>query len=125
MIYEKYILPALVWIASYFAPTFEAVMIVGLLVVCDMVTALVAARKSGEAITSTKLSRTVGKFAVYGVAIVVAHVICRHFLPSFPGLQLVAGFIAFVEVKSIDENIKKYTGFSLFAVILEKLKAKR
>ena len=122
---DKYIIPFLVSVGSYFAPTKDFIILVGFLIVIDMVTALIACRKVKEPITSAKLSRTIGKFLVYGCAIITSHVITKYFFPDFPALQLMAGFITFVELKSIDENIKKYTGYSMFGSILEKLKPKK
>lgn len=122
---EKYILPAVISIAAFFAPLYDFVLLIGFMIVVDCITALLSARKNGEAITSAKLSRTVGKFLVYGLAIMTAHVVSKFFIPSFPALQLMAGFITFIELKSIDENIKKYTGHSMFGVILSKLKPKK
>lgn len=122
---DKYLLPSLVFLGAFFAPVYPFVLLIGFIIVVDMITALMACRKRKETITSAKLSRTVGKFLVYGCAILTAHVISRFFLPSFPALQLMAGFITFIELKSIDENIKKFTGHSLFGTILAKLKPKK
>ena len=124
-IWDKYIMPFILSVGAFFAPTYEFILLIGLLIAADLLTAIIAAHKAGEPIKSAKLARTVGKFLVYGTALIVSHVVCNKFISSFPGLQIMAGFITFVEVKSIDENIKKFTGFSLFGTILEKLKPKK
>lgn len=121
---DKYILPALMSAVAFFAPVAPFIMLVGFIIVVDMITAIMAVRKEGGKVESRKLARTVGKFLVYGCAILTAHVVSRFFFPTFPALQLIAGFITFVELKSIDENIKKFTGHSMFGTILDKLKPK-
>ena len=38
----------------------------------------------------------------------------RHFLPTIEVMKIVSGLIAFIELKSLDENLKDMTGKSLF-----------
>lgn len=113
-----------IWIIAFFAPTAVFLLIVGFFIVCDMITGIIAANARKERIHSRKLSRTVSKFIAYSVGILVAHVVNKMFFPEFPAMQLMSGFIAFIEIKSIDENIKDITGYSLFKGILDKLKSK-
>lgn len=122
---EKYLIAAIVWLFAFFSPIGAFVLATGLFVLCDLVTGIIAAKKRGESLESKKLFRSVAKFLVYGVAIIVAHTINFLYIPSFPAVQLVAGFIAFVEVKSIDENIAVVTGYSILGVIVDKLKSKK
>lgn len=122
---DKYILPFVMSAVAFFSPTAPFIMLVGFIIIVDMITALICVRKEGGKVESRKLARTVGKFLVYGCAILTAHVVSKFFFPSFPALQLIAGFITFVELKSIDENIKKFTGHSMFGALLDKLKPKK
>jgi phage-related holin len=92
------------------------------MVTCDTITGVIAAAKNNKAIKSRRLFETVGKFVSYGIGIIIARIIETCFIPNFPAVKLMAGYIAFIEVKSIDENIQKITGHSLFESILSKLK---
>lgn len=112
------------YLAVYFAPTATAILTIGFFVVCDTITGIMAARARKEEITSKKLRRTAAKFLSYGIGILVAHVVQKNYLPTLDGVKLISGLIAFIELKSIDENMKTITGFSLFKFILEKLKPK-
>lgn len=79
-----------------------------------------AARKRGEEITSKKMRPTVTKGIGYMIAILVAHVFEQHFIQGFDAMKIVAGLIAFIEVKSLDENFRVITGKSLFKQFLKK-----
>lgn len=119
---EKYVLPFLIWVIAFFAPIYEFIAIIGFMIFADTITGVLAANKMNEQIQSRKLFRSVEKFISYGLGIIIAQIVSCYFLQNFPAVQLMAGFIAFIEVKSIDENICKITGHSIFNVILEKLK---
>jgi len=122
---DKYLGAIVLWVIAFFSPVQSFVFATGLFVICDMVTGIIAAKKRGERMESKKLFRSIAKFLVYGVAIIVAHTINFLYLPNFPAVQLIAGFIAFIEVKSIDENISEVTGYSILGVIVSKLKSKK
>lgn len=112
------------WLAIFFAPAIEMIIAIGFFVMCDMVTAILAAKKTGEEINSKKMRPSIGKFVSYGIGILVAQVMQVQFMPEFPAMKLVAGLIAYIELKSINENIEKRTGLNLFKVVIEKLKVK-
>ncbi len=122
---QEWFIGTCIYLLSFFAPSKPFLLIIGFMVSCDMVTGIIAAYYRGEQIRSRKLARTVSKFIAYGIAILIAFVISDKFFPTFPAMQLMGGYIAFIEIKSIDENIKTITGYSLFKAILEKLKSKQ
>lgn len=120
---------ALLWALAFFAPTYSFILLIGFFCICDMFTGILAHAKEQEmgffrAVQSLRLRQTVRKFMAYGVAILVTHVICVKFIPDFPGLKLIGGFICLVEVKSIDENIKRVTGFGILGIIIKRLEPK-
>ncbi len=117
----EYFSGAILWCLMYFSPVLPAILTVGLFVICDMITGIVASQKTGDEIQSRKLKRTVYKFIAYGIAVLVAYVIERQFLNDFPAMKLIAGFIAYIELKSLNENIEIITGVNLFKTVLEKL----
>jgi phage-related holin len=104
----------IIYLVTYFSPTFSVLMGISFLVLIDFVTGMVAAHKRGEAITSRKMRATITKGMGYMFAILAAHVFQKHFLPNIEVMKIVSGLIAFIELKSLDENLKDMTGKSLF-----------
>lgn len=113
------------YLISFFTPIGWWLVAIGFFVIADFITGMLKAKKSGNKIESKKMFRTIPKFIGYGLGIIVAQVITLLFFPEFPSVKLMSGFIAFIEVKSIDENIKELTGYSLFGDIIKMLNPKR
>lgn len=93
----------------------------------DTITGFVAAYATGQAITSTKLSRILVKIVAYGSSIIVAAVVTRH-LPGLIGAHstVVTAVLAIViatEALSILENIGKM-GFKRLAWLRKLLEGK-
>lgn len=105
------ILPSLLWL--------------GFFVAIDLLTGLLKARRAGEPITSKKLSRTVSKLLLYFAAIICSHILDTQFLKTgvLPATiaQLVSGFIAVVEFKSIIENVSLLTGVDILKFLKSKV----
>lgn len=120
--FEKYLVYAMSWMVIYFSPSFAFILLVGFFVVADTITGVAAASHRNEPITSKRMRQAVPKYIVYGIGVLVAHVIQKEFFPDFPALKLISGFIAYSELMSIDENIKDITGISLFKNIIKKFK---
>lgn len=114
----------LMWLSVYFSPVFPLIFSIGFFVICDAITGVIASKKRKEPFTSKKLRDSIYKFIEYGVGILVAHIIERQFIPDLPALKLIAGFCAYIELKSINENIEKSSGINIFKMILEKIKTK-
>lgn len=112
------------YLISFFTPLAWWLVAVGLFVAADFITGILKAKKQKEEIKSKKMFNTVTKFVAYGIAIIVSHSLSLLFFPDFPAVKLIAGFVAFIEVKSLDENIKGITGFSLFGDILKMMNPK-
>jgi hypothetical protein len=79
-----------------------------------------AARKREETINSKKMRNSVTKGIGYMVAILVAYLMQKAFIKDFEVMKIVAALIAFIELKSIDENLESLTGKSLFNQFLKK-----
>lgn len=110
----------LAWLIIYFAPVYPLIAAIGFFVFADFLTGIQASRKRGEKITSTKMKNTVVKFGSYGIAVVTSFLIEKYFLDGLPALKIITGLIAFIEVKSVNENIKDITGTDLFGEIINK-----
>lgn len=108
------------WITIYFAPVYPLIAAIGFFVFADFVTGIQAAKKRGEKITSSKMKNTVVKFGAYGIAVVTSFLIEKHFLDGLPALKIISGLIAFIEVKSINENIRDITGKNLFDEVIKR-----
>jgi sugar phosphate permease len=101
----------------------KAVMItVGVLIIIDLIMGIWAAKKRGETISSAALRRTVSKFLVYQLCILSAFLV-QHFLIEdiIPMVNLVAGVIGMVEIKSVLENANTVLGYDIFKELLKKL----
>ena len=110
----------LAWLTIYFAPVYPLIAAIGFFVFADFVTGIQAAKKRGEPIQSRKMKTTVVKFGSYAIAIISSYLIEKLFLDGIPSLKIIAGLIAFIEVKSINENMKDVTGTDIFGEILKR-----
>lgn len=100
-------------IVSYFLPAQaqrDAMVGAIWLILTDMVTGMIAARSTGKAITSAKLSRTIVKVIAYGAVISVASVVTRHIpgAAEFQGASItgVLTLMILTEAVSILENAR-------------------
>lgn len=118
---KKHIVIILSWLAIYLSPTLEFLLTVGFFVLADTITGVAAAIKINDPITSKKFRACIPKYVVYGTAVIIAHVLQKEFFMDFPAMKLIAGLIAYSELMSIDENIKKISGISLFKFFIDKL----
>lgn len=108
------------YLFTIFAPIAKLMLAIGILVIADFITGVLAAKKRGEPITSKKMRPTIMKGLGYMIAIIVGFVMQHFFIKDFEVAKIVAGLIAFIELKSLDENFKDITGKSLFTQFLKK-----
>lgn len=110
----------------YFAPAAGQIGVIALAAITDTLTAIWAAKKHKEEITSKKLSALFPKLVVYFVLIMLAHGIEKEFQINV-GVSirsLISLAILGNELMSIDENLKKATGKGMFQKITEAIKRK-
>lgn len=112
----------IVAILSVFAPAQELLIATGILVIADMVTGILAARKLGQPITSAGLRRTVSKMLVYQLAVGSAFLV-QHYMAgdAVPISNIVSSAIGLTELKSIIENVDKIRGSSILKDLLSRL----
>jgi len=104
------------------APVKAMMIAASVLVLLDFVTGIWASLKTGNAVTSAKMGRTVTKMAVYEVAILSCFLVERYLTEDFfPLSKICAGFVGLVEAKSIIENLNAINGSPVFAGLLERL----
>lgn len=110
------------WAASFMAPTLPFVSIIFILVLADLFTGTRAARSRGEDLHSKGYRRTVEKFVLYFVAMLLSEGMRRVFVPIVPVTYIVAFAIALTEFRSNVENIETVTGVKIWNVVKERLK---
>lgn len=106
------------WLASLIAPVQPFLISIAVLVVCDVVTGIWAARKRGELITSAKMARTVPKIILYPLGILISELMVKTYFGDTPVVgsltYMVALFISTVEFQSNIENIGHITGMNIW-----------
>lgn len=115
----------LIAIVAVLAPIQAIIGTVGLLIMLDMISGMLAARKRGEKITSAAMRRTISKMFIYQ-GVVISGFMLEHYILDgiLPISKIVAGVIGMVEFKSILENANKITGADIMSEILKKLGSK-
>jgi hypothetical protein len=104
------------------APAKPLVLASTFLVLVDLITGIVAARKRGEAITSQGLRRTLSKLAVYEVALLLAFIAEKYLIIDLlPIAKIVSSFIAVTELKSVYENLNEIGGGDILKALISKL----
>jgi phage-related holin len=103
------------------APIHMAIGIVFVLVVADMIMGILAARRRGDQITSTKMKRTVSKLLAYEIAIGIALLIQESFADGWPIVHTISTIIVLTESTSLIENFKIITGIDVLSEALEAL----
>lgn len=112
-------------IVAALAPIQAIIISVGLLIMADMITGILAARKRGEKISSAAMRRTVSKMLIYELAVVSGFLLEHYIMGGLvPISKVVASVIGMVEFKSMLENINKITGLDLMSEILKKIGSK-
>lgn len=118
----KYITPVLASILAVFAPIKGMLIVTAILIACDLISGLLAAKKRGEKISSAGLRRTLTKILVYNMAILTGFLVQTYMVSDvLPITALIAGVISLVELKSILENLNSVNGTDIFRSLIEKL----
>lgn len=125
---ENWGLEILVAVGVFFTPLYAYIAYTSLLVIADLITGLMKAKKLAGDITfrefvvnkveSNKLWRSAGKWTIYILAIMIAHGGTVSMYPEFELAKVVMISVAVVEAKSIDENIKEVLGYSLLGKLI-------
>jgi len=121
----KYLEHVMVGVVAALAPIKATMLTVGILIVIDLITGIMAARKRGEKITSAALRRTVTKCLVYQTAVVTGFLVEKYLAYDLvPVSKIIGGLIGSVELKSCLENLNTINGNNIFKDLLEKLGSK-
>jgi len=125
----KAITGAIVLLSSFLVPIAPLIWIMVFLVIADFLTGIFASKFPKDKskvveIQSTKMTRSITKLAMYGISIIAWHGIGVVFMPSVQLAYFSSAFIAFTEIKSLDENFKIMTGVSIYDELKSKIKLK-
>jgi hypothetical protein len=113
----------LIVIMAFILPIKFLLVVTGLAIFLDTITGIYKAIKIKDSITSRKLSNILSKFLLYESAILFAYILDKYLLGEFtifivniPLLitKIVTVTLVFIEVFSINENIRIITGISFF-----------
>lgn len=114
--------PLILSLLGVFAPIKGIIITVGIVIIVDLITGVLAARKRGEAISSAAIRRTVSKLLIYQTAILTGFLIETYLTSDLvPITKIVASIIGIVEGKSVFENLNSISDNKLFSEILNKL----
>lgn len=104
------------------APIKMIMITVGFLIMADLLTGIMAAKKRGEKISSAVMRRTISKMFVYQLSVISGFLLEEFILTGLiPVTKIVAGVIGLVEFKSMLENSNYIIGGDIFKLILKKL----
>lgn len=111
------------FLAIFFADIQQALLAIGFLIMTDTFTGIWATWKNNgrSSVTSRKMGRIVSKVILYPLAIIVAKVSQDFLSPAIPWIDVTAGILAMIEVKSIFENISEVLGFDLWSKIKKQI----
>lgn len=119
---SKFIKPLVVTLLAIFAPAKGMIITSLVMVLIDLLTGIIAARKRQEPITSSGLKRTIIKLAIYEVAILIAFLAETYLiLDILPVAKIVSSFVGITELKSIYENLDSIAGGELLKSVIAKL----
>lgn len=107
--------------ASVFAPIHALLYTTGVMVVVDLITGVLAAKKRGSDITSAGLRRTVTKIFVYEAALMLGYLAETYMSDVLPFVKMASGAITLVEMTSIFENLNSISGTNLFQALIDRL----
>lgn len=124
MFTTKHILTLLIGALAVLAPIQGAVIVCTLLVISDLVTGVLAAKKQGKPITSGGLRQSIMKLYVYETALILAFLTEAMLTgPAFPISKIVSAFIGITEMTSNLENLNILSGQNLLQTILARMNA--
>lgn len=125
---EKYFIiggELVAFLCMFFVDLYQAMFAVGFLIVHDTVTGIWVAWAKGYKIEGTllkgwqhvksrKMERVAKKLLLYPLVLIVAKVAQEYLAPAIPWIDITAGVLAMIEVRSIFENVGKLLGYSIW-----------
>lgn len=111
----------IVSIFSIFAPIQSILATSAVMIMSDLITGVMAAKKRGEPITSAGLRRTISKLFTYELAIMFAF-LAEHYISNvLPFVKMASAMVSLVELKSIYENLNSLSSDNLLKGLINKI----
>lgn len=101
----------------WFAPLVGAFYFIIILVATDTLTGVWSAYKTGV-VTSNKAFQLVPKLIFYGLLIICGQALTYYVEHQIPWVKVALAGVAWIEIKSIDENFKKIFGYSFINKVI-------
>ncbi len=102
--------------SAFFLPIIPAMIAVGLLIILDTITGVMASQKRGEKICSKKFGRVITKMLVYQLLIIASQLV-EKYLFDFGIIKVTLAFLGLTEMLSISENFQTITGANFIQYI--------
>jgi len=106
-----------IWMGALMVPLYDILLSVLLLIVIDFFTGIGSAIKRKEGISSRKMRNTLNKFLFYSLTLLAAHIVEVKITPALPWLNIVSGFVALTELRSIFENFNVIFGLNIWTYV--------
>lgn len=106
---------------AIFAPIQSLLLTTGVMILADLITGIMAARKRKEPISSSGFRRTLVKIFVYESALMIAYLAEHYMSDALPFVKVASSMISLVEIKSIYENLNIISGSNLLKALLDSL----
>ena len=107
---------------AVFAPAKEMILTCLVLIAVDLITGIMAAKKTGQPITSAGIRRTISKVFIYETAIMLGFLTQKFLLAdSVPVTNMIAGVIGLTELTSVLENMNRIQGDNVLKSIIDKI----
>ncbi len=119
---QAFFIKLLIGLLIFLAPVQDSIRAVFFLVFIDLAFGLIAAKKRGERILSSKLAHTPLKLLVYFATIVAVYAADTQIGLGVPATKIVTGIIGATEVLSLLEKAEALTGAPIFQKLREMLK---
>ena len=111
-------------ILTIVAPVQAAALAVFAIVIIDLITGVLAARKRKEEITSARIRDSVSKLFIYEIALLSALLLENYLLSGMvPAIKIVSAVIGVAEGKSVLENLDTLQGGNMFKNLIDKLRS--
>jgi TctA family transporter len=109
-------------VLAVFAPAKTMILTSFALVMMDLITGLIAAKKTNTPITSAGLRRSISKLLIYEVAILLGFLTQQYMTgPSVPVSNIIAGLVGVTELTSCLENLNTISDGGILKIILDKI----
>jgi hypothetical protein len=107
----------LFWLSALLAPVMGIMGATVFFILVDFTTGVYAAYRCKEPIVARKMGNTLSKLLFYNLVVLTGFAFETFIVPKVPMMQIISGFIAITELRSIFENFNKIYGIDLMAFL--------